>query len=141
MRFIRNYSPIHDVMISDFLNRGVSDFIGSDSLNSYPAVNIWEKPEHFLIQLAVPGLTKADFKIEFEKGQLVVSAKKEEQKIEEGTKFNRREFNYSSFQRSFKLPESADAENINATYENGVLELKVGKKEDVKLMPKKIAVN
>lgn len=93
-----------------------------------PAVNILEGKSNFSILFAVPGMRKEDFKIDVQDKMLTISIEKEE-----GDKrFNRREYNYSSFSRSFSLPENVKKENIEARYDNGILVLILPKKEEVK---------
>lgn len=140
MYLVRNHRHLADAAFNNFFNRSIGDFIGSDVVNSYPAVNIHETNENYLIELAAPGLSKEDFQIQLEKNQLSVSAKKEATQIEEGTNYTRREFSYANFKRSFTLPETVDSDNINAIYENGVLSLAIPKKAEVKIVPKTIAI-
>ncbi|MBL7912699.1 MAG: Hsp20/alpha crystallin family protein [Bacteroidia bacterium] len=102
-----------------------------------PSVNIKEREQDFKIDLAVPGMDKKDFKIEVENEVLTVSGERKEEKSEENENITRREFHYGSFKRSFTLPETADAEKINANYKDGLLSLTVGKREDARLKPKK----
>ncbi|MGH1335819.1 MAG: Hsp20/alpha crystallin family protein [Aureispira sp.] len=96
------------------------------------AANIKNLEEAFAIELAVPGYKKEDFKVEFEKGNLTISAKKEEREEDTTTEdnFTHKEFTYSNFERSFNLPEDGvDVEGIKATYEAGILTVKVPKRE------------
>ena len=98
--------------------------------NQLPAVNIKENDHQFEILLAVPGLNKKDFKIELNEDILTISSeiKKEENVQEEN--YSRKEFSYSSFKRSFTLPETVNEEKIEASYENGILNLILPKKEE-----------
>lgn len=140
MYLVKNQRNLADKAFNNFFNRSIGDFIGSDVVNSYPAVNIHETNDNFSVELAAPGLSKEDFKIQLEKNQLSVSAKKETTQTEEGTNYTRREFSYTNFKRSFTLPESVDSDNINAIYENGILQLSIPKKAEVKIVPKTIAI-
>jgi HSP20 family protein len=114
---------------SDFLN---SDVLQKDFFKSIPAVNIMERKDDFQIELAVPGINKNDFKIEVDKGMLTISAEKKEEANEENNRYTRKEFSYSSFKRTFSLPEHVNAENIAAEYKDGVLMLNLPKKEEAK---------
>lgn len=140
MYLVRNHRNLADAAFNNLFNRSIGDFIGSDIINSYPAVNIHETNDHFLIELAAPGLMKEDFKILLEKNQLSISAKKENAQVEEGTNYTRREFSYLNFKRNFTLPDTVDNDNIVANYENGVLHLSISKKVENKISPKTIAV-
>ena len=102
------------------------------ALLTVPAVNIVEEKDHFAISLAAPGMKKEDFKIDVTDQELTVSAKTEVSSEEKGKKFTKREYNYSSFFRSFDLPDSVIASKISATYTDGVLHLSLPKKEEAK---------
>ncbi len=99
---------------------------------SAPAVNITENKDDYKIAIAAPGLDKHDFKIDVDGNLLTVSAEKEEKKDEKEKNFTRREYNYSSFSRTFTLPDGVNADKIDAAYENGELKLSLPKKEDAK---------
>jgi HSP20 family protein len=102
-----------------------------------PAVNIKEDGKQFNIELAVPGFSKGDFKITAEDDVLTLSAEKKEEKSEKDERYTRREYSYSSFSRSFSLPQNANAEKVDAKYENGILKLALPKKEETKASPRK----
>ena len=97
-----------------------------------PAVNVAESKDYYSVALAVPGMKKEDFKIDVDGNILTISAEKEEKKEEKDKRYNRREYNYSSFSRSFTLPDKVKQEDIQATYENGVLALLKKKKEEAR---------
>ena len=97
-----------------------------------PMVNVVESDDNFKLEVAAPGLNKEDFKISIEKDQLIVSASREDKKEETTEKYARREFNFTSFKRSFYLPETINGEAIAANYENGILTLTLPKKEEAK---------
>lgn len=99
-----------------------------------PAVNIVENKNDYTVSLAAPGMKKDDFNIDVEGNMLTISCEKEEKKEEKDEKFTRKEYNYSSFSRSFTLPEEVNRENIEAVYDNGLLKLMLPKKEEVKKM-------
>src|SRR3954468_19325814 len=84
-----------------------------------PAVNIAENKDQYEILVAAPGLKKEDFKIDVMGGMLTISAEKEEEKEEEEGKSTREEYNYSSFTRSFTLPEDVNKDNVGASYSEG----------------------
>jgi HSP20 family protein len=107
-----------------------------------PAVNITEHPDEFRLSLAAPGMKKEDFKIDVDGNILTISSEKEENKEDKNKKFTRKEYSYSSFSRSFSLPEEIKQEKINAKYEDGVLKISLPRKEESKKpVAKKIAVN
>ena len=94
-----------------------------------PAVNVTDNDQMWFLELAVPGMAKDDFDVKVEKGVLIVSAKKESKVEEKEDHYMRKEFNYSSFSRSFWLPENVKEEEIEAKYDNGILKIKLPKKE------------
>ncbi|HET9056731.1 MAG TPA: Hsp20/alpha crystallin family protein [Chitinophagaceae bacterium] len=97
-----------------------------------PAVNIKENKEDYMVSLAVPGMKREDFKIDIEGDMLTISCEKEEKKEEKEAKFTRKEYNFSSFSRSFTLPEEVNKEKIEAQYTDGLLKLTLPKKEEAK---------
>jgi HSP20 family protein len=108
-----------------------------------PPVNITENGDHYTVTLAAPGLKKDDFKVDLEGNMLTISSEKEEHNEEKGEKFNRKEYSYSSFSRSFNLPEDVKQDAIDASYEDGVLKIKLPRKEEAKKVAasQRIAVN
>lgn len=97
-----------------------------------PAVNITEQKGEYLVSLAVPGMTKEDFKIDVDGNMLTISSEKEESKEEKDKTFTRKEYNYSSFRRSFTLPDEVNKEKIDARYEDGELKISLPRKEEAK---------
>ena len=95
---------------------------------SVPAVNVKESDKGFEIEMAAPGLSKKDFNIKVEDRILTVSSEKKEEKEEKEKDYMRKEFSYSSFSRSFALPETVDSEEVKAQYTDGVLRLTLMKK-------------
>jgi HSP20 family protein len=133
--------PIN-TMIDDFFGSSLSDFLGTEFTSSTPSVNIVENNDDYKIEVAAPGLGKEDFNIEVDNNNLIISATKESniEDNQEG-KYTRREFNYSSFKRSFHLSEEINRDAINASYENGVLTITLGKKDEaIKKAPKTVEI-
>ncbi len=110
------------------------------SANSQPVVNILETPAGFRIDVAAPGLTKADFQIKVEKNVLTLSAQKEVAPAAEGVTYHRREFAYGTFERNFRLPDTIDTENIAATFANGILTVNLVKKAEAQPVVKTISI-
>ncbi len=113
--------------VDSLINTTLSDVMGSDYSASSPAVNISENESHFILQLAAPGLTKQDINVNIENDHLVISAEKN---IETEGRITRREFNYGSFKRSFRLDNKINRDGIVATYQDGVLKLTLPKKAE-----------
>ncbi|MBS1504056.1 MAG: Hsp20/alpha crystallin family protein [Bacteroidetes bacterium] len=125
---------------SDVFDSIFNDSLNNRFVNKIPAVNIAETEGEFQIELAAPGLKKEDFKINLDKNVLSVSVEKKIENVDENKKYSKREYSYSSFVRSFTLPESADAGKIGAEYIDGVLKLNVAKKEEAKVQSREITV-
>jgi HSP20 family protein len=102
-----------------------------------PAVNVVESDEGFAVEMAAPGMDKKDFEIKLNNGILTISSeKKNEEEVKEDEYYNRKEFSYQSFQRTFSLPKSVvDESNIKAQYKNGILQIWIPKKEEAKPIP------
>ncbi len=126
----------NDVFETFFNNSFVSDRM----ISRVPAANIAEDDNQYHIELAVPGLKKEDFKINLDKNILSISAEKKLENTDESKKYNRREYSYSSFIRTFTLPASADQGNIGAAYVDGVLRINVAKREEAKNITKEIVI-
>ena len=132
----------NDSFANDFLNWGLRN--NSNTNTSIPAVNIKETGDAFEVEMAAPGMTKSDFKIELDNNLLTISSEKKTKNEEkDGDRYTRREFSFQSFQRSFQLPVNVvDVDKIEARYNNGMLQLLIPKKEDVKQRPpKKIQIS
>lgn len=117
----------------DFLK----DFFDFESNPTVPDVNVREKQDEYVIELAAPGLDKKDFNVDVQNNVLLVSSEKEQKDEDKEENFLRREFSYSSFQRSFSLPEGVNADDIKAKHENGVLYVSIPKKDELKQKPSK----
>lgn len=94
-----------------------------------PSVNVKEDDKNFRLEFAVPGFEKKDFDINIEKDFITVSAKKEMNNEVKEENYTRREFSFESFERTFAIPETVNAEKIEAVYENGILNVVLPKKE------------
>ena len=122
-----NNKQIFPSLINEFFN----DDFGVNFLNSnhsVPSVNTIENDDSFEIDLAVPGMKKDDFSIELDNNVLIISSETSNNVSNENLRLN--EFNYSSFQRSFKVPESVNLDKIKGNYKNGILKILLPKKKD-----------
>jgi len=141
VKFNNGHKNAVNPWFSDVFDSLINDSVLNDRfVTKTPAVNIAETENEFHIELAVPGLKKEDFKISLDKNVLSVSTEKKAENVEEGKKYSKREYTYSSFVRSFTLPESADQSKIAAEYTDGILKLNVTKKEEAKFQTREIAV-
>jgi len=138
MNLIRKQNSFFPSLVDELFNQDRR--VRTSSISSTtPAVNIIEQDTQFLIELAAPGNKKEDFEIEIEDGILSISSSsnKEDNTSEKET-FTRHEFSYNSFRRSFTIPESVDVSSIEATYNEGVLLIKLLKLEEALPQPKKL---
>jgi len=128
MRIVKyNNNNVFPSLINEFFN----DDFGMNFLNrshSVPSVNSLENNDSFEIDLAVPGMKKEDFTIELNDKVLVISS--ETSNTNENDKMRLNEFNFSSFQRSFRVPDSVDQDKIKANYKNGILKIKLPKRKE-----------
>lgn len=115
-------------------------FFNDRMVTRVPAVNISETENNYHVELAAPGLKKEDFKLNLEQNVLSVSVELNNEQQETQRNYNKREFSYSSFVRTFTLPESADDSNINATYADGILGIDIAKREEAKPMRRQIEI-
>lgn len=131
-------SPYSDIFGSIF---NPEPYMAKSTVSRVPAVNIAENDKEFHIELATPGLKKDDFVIKVEGEQLTISSDKKVESAEIADKnYNRKEFNYNSFSRTFTLPESADEATIQAEYRDGILFVNIAKKEEAKIQVRAISV-
>lgn len=126
---------------NDLFDSIFNDTFFSDRMTSrVPAANISESEDHFHVELAAPGLQKSDFKINLERNVLNISVERNNEQNGDQKNYSKREYSYTSWVRSFTLPESANAERIDAVYENGVLKIDIAKREEAKAIRKQIEI-
>ncbi len=106
-----------------------------------PAVNVKDKEDSFEMELAAPGKNKDDFKIEILNRVLTISSEEESTSEESEDDYARKEYSYSSFKRSFTLPEHTNEKEISASYDNGILLIQIPKNPDTESMTQSIAVD
>ncbi len=136
---LRKTRPSVPSFIDEFFGKDWMDSVFSDRPGiSTPAVNVKETNDDFMIEVAAPGLDKKDFKVDIDNNMLTISSEKEfkNEEKEEG-RYMRREFSYTSFSRSFSLPDAVNAEKINAKHKDGILMITIPKKDEAKRKPPK----
>jgi len=117
------------------------DWTSNWQSTSVPAVNVEETDKEYVIDVAAPGLDKKDFKLSLDENVLSISSQNEQSNEEKKDGYLRREFNYSSFSRSFTLPENTDASQIKASHKNGVLTISIPKNEEKAKVSKEIKIS
>ncbi|UNY97559.1 Hsp20/alpha crystallin family protein [Zhouia spongiae] len=127
----RNPNVLFPSFIDELFN---NDWYGGKEVRNFnaPAVNIKENDDSYSLELAAPGLKKEDINVSVDENILSISSevKTEKEETQEGGRYTRKEFNYSSFRRSFTLPETANEDQIDASYADGVLKVTIPKKEE-----------
>src|SRR5271167_94545 len=104
-----------------------------------PPVDVYEDEHSVQLKLEVPGIDEKDLDVKVENNTLTVSGERKFEKEEKEENFRRVERRYGSFVRSFTLPNTVSTEDINASYDNGVLNIRLAKRAEAK--PKQIKVN
>jgi len=100
--------------------------------SSMPAVNIREDEKRFTLDLAVPGIDKKELKIDINEDVLTISSETKNESEESKDGYKRKEFSYSSFCRSFQIPENINKDKIEANYKDGILSVTLPKAEEEK---------
>lgn len=110
--------------------------------SSMPAVNIREDEKHFALDLAIPGMKKEDLNIDINEDVLTISSESKNETTEESDGYKKKEFNYSSFCRSFYIPENVNREKIDAAYKDGILTVSLPKlEEEKKNLSRQVAIS
>lgn len=123
--------------MAEMMNRVMGDLTNDGVYRGCvkPVVNIQENDQEYKLEMVIPGMKKEDLVINLENDNLTISSNQKEQKEESKVNYTLKEFEFSSFQRTFTLPDTVDVEHINAAYENGILDLILPKKEESKPLP------
>lgn len=123
---------IDDIFNKEFPSVFTSNFNAGITL---PKVNIKETADAYFVDMAVPGMKKSDFQINLENQILTISSEIKHENNDKNENYTRREYGYSSFKRSFNLPETVNEDKINAKYADGILSIHLPKKEEAKQKP------
>jgi HSP20 family protein len=130
-------NPGFNDIFESFFN---DSFLSDRMMSRIPAVNVGETDREYQIEMAAPGLKKEDFKLSLDRNLLHIAVEKKDEHAENNKHYNKREYNYTSFVRTFALPDSADDARIDAEYHDGVLKINVAKKEEAKIASRQIAI-
>jgi HSP20 family protein len=124
----RNFRPFYmpNVFDDDFFP------VLSNRTSSMPAVNIREDDKNYALDLAIPGIDKKDLKIDMNEDVLTILSEMKNESEENRDGYKRKEFSYSSFCRSFYIPENVNREKINANYKDGILSVTLPRQEEEK---------
>ncbi|NBC24031.1 MAG: Hsp20 family protein [Bacteroidetes bacterium] len=139
-RFNPTKPEVHNWM-DNFFNTSLGNVLNDDTSVLRPDVNVKETDNEYIMEVAAPGLEKSDFDIEIEDGSLTLSAEKKNEEEDKGDKYLRREFQYTSFSRSFHLPENVKVEDVEAKYIDGVLHVSIPKAQPTITQPRRIEIS
>ena len=133
MTLMRYSQPNRNMMskrFSDIMDEFFNDAVSARRDSFVPSIDVSETDDKFLISAELPGMSKDDININLENNRLSITGERSFEKEDKGKKYHRVETKYGSFERSFQLPDNVDQESINATYENGLLEISIQKSEE-----------
>lgn len=118
---------------SDWMDSKDPDYAHASA--DLPMVNIMENADEYLIEVAAPGMRKTDFRVCYNEGKLTISSDRQEV-VQDGVSYLRREYRYRSFHRSFDIPEDfIEGDQIHANYNDGILQITLPKREEIKPKP------
>ena len=134
MNLIRKQQNFSPFVFDDFIRDtwGFSPVIN----NSFPAVNIKESDKDFIMEFAIPGKSNEDFEIELDNQLLTI--KSNQRVISNDYNYVKHEFDYSSFSKSYDLPESIDLNKIDSHYRNGMLTITLPKRKEFYTQQKRL---
>jgi HSP20 family protein len=133
MTLMRYNKPKNDLMskrFSDIMDEFFNDAVSARRDSFVPSIDISETNNEFLITAELPGMKKEDITISLENNRLSISGERSFENEDKGKTFHRVETQYGSFERSFQLPDNVDEESIQASYEDGLLNISIEKSED-----------
>ncbi len=139
MRNLASFQDEMNRMFQEFFRGGTGEEAGWGLRTWTPAVDIYDTDDALVLKAELPGVSKDDVSIEIHNNTLILRGeRKHEAEVKEGD-YYRAERAYGTFQRSFVLPTLVDQDEVQATYTDGVLELRLPKSEAAK--PKRIAIS
>lgn len=115
---------------SDIMDEFFNDAIANQTSTFTPNINISETDDIVSIEVDIPGMKKEDIQLDIENGALSVRGERKNKREEDGRTFHRVETQYGTFERSFQLPDHVDEESVEATYNDGILQIDMKKKEE-----------
>lgn len=130
MQYSRPENDLMSKRFSDIMDEFFNDVVSKRRDNFVPSIDVSETEDKFLIAAELPGMKKDDINISLENGRLSINGERQFEKEDEGKTYHRVETRYGSFSRSFQLPDNVDEESINATYEDGLLNITINKSEN-----------
>ncbi|PKD43016.1 Hsp20/alpha crystallin family protein [Rhodohalobacter barkolensis] len=133
MALVRYSQPGTDVFgkrFTDIMDEFFNDAVANRQNTFAPKIDISETEKKYVIDVTLPGMKKDDIQIDLEKGRLTISGERKFEKEEEGKTYHRVESHYGTFTRSFQLPDDVKDDSINASYNDGILNITIDKSEE-----------
>jgi HSP20 family protein len=146
MTYLTRYRPFDSALSwPRELDRWMDETMGNlawgrgENLRSwFPVTDVSETPEHLILRLEIPGLNREHIKISVENNVLTVRGEKQQETSTENENFYRSERSYGTFERSFSLPSHVDTDKVQATMENGVLTIRLPRRDEAR--PREIQI-
>jgi HSP20 family protein len=137
MATLVRFDPFRELAsLQDEMSKLMGGFLGESTERGtrgwIPALDVWETENELVYAFDLPGIPEDKVSIEFEDGALTVSAEREREETRSGDGYHRYERRFGTFQRTISLPAGVKESDVKASYENGVLELRVRKPEQPK---------
>lgn len=122
------FVPSFENIINELMHTNVSDIVTHKNIKyTSPAVNVQQTEDKFVLEMALPGMSKKEVSLNIENDILTIASVKE---IDKDIKYRLREFNYGTFERKFRLSDKIDQSSIAAKFTNGVLIITLLKKPE-----------
>ncbi len=131
----RRHLPVAGDDLDRAFDRLMRGWVNSSAFSEFdwsPSVDVSETKDEILVKAEIPGVSKDDIDITVENNRLTISGEKRQEEEQEGKNYYRTERNYGSFRRVFTLPAQADTDKVKASYDDGVLTVKIPKTEVAK---------
>jgi HSP20 family protein len=137
MHLLKTQRPLFSSIFDDLVLNNRSGITSNAIPVDTPSVNVIESDVDYRLQLAAPGKNKEDFAIELDEGVLLIASENEIPENNKEENYTLREFVFSNFKRSFKLPDTVAIDKIKAEYKSGVLTVTLPKVKEAFSQPKK----
>lgn len=130
------FVPSFENIINELMHTNVGEIVTHKNIKyTSPAVNVQQMDDKFVLEMALPGMSKKEVAIHIEKDVLTIASSKE---IDKDVNYRLREFNYGTFERKFRISDKVDQSSVDAKFKNGVLIITLHKKPEV--APKNITI-
>jgi HSP20 family protein len=138
MRHLMTFQDDMNRLFNQFFQGGTGEEAGWGARTWAPPVDIYETDEALILKAELPGVSKDEVSVEVHQNTLILRGQRKHEAEVKEEHYHRMERAYGTFQRSFVLPTMVDQEKVQASYKDGVLELRLPKSEAAK--PKRVAI-